>query len=89
MAREYAASPVGNFTVQIQILCNPGNVEQAMRQGGGNVWFVPQTIQGRSCYRVFWGHFATREEAGRAMASVPAGLRDPNAAVKPVPRAQP
>jgi septal ring-binding cell division protein DamX len=89
MAREYAASPVGNFTVQIQILCNPGNLEQAMRQGGGNIWFVPQTIKGRSCYRVFWGHFATREEASRAMASVPAALRDPNAAVKPVPRAQP
>ena len=86
MAREFAADPQGNFTVQIQILCNPGNVEAAMRQGGGNVWFVPQTIKDRSCYRVFWGRFATREEATRAMANVPAGLRDPNAAVKAVPR---
>jgi septal ring-binding cell division protein DamX len=86
MARNFAANPQGNFTVQIQILCNPANVEQAMRQGGGSVWFVPQTIKGRSCYRVFWGRFASREEASRAMASVPAALRDPSAAVKAVPR---
>jgi septal ring-binding cell division protein DamX len=86
MARDFAAKPEGNFTVQVQILCDPANVEKAMRQGGGNVWFVPQTIKGRSCYRVFYGRFATREEATRAMATVPAALRDPNAAVKAVPQ---
>ena len=89
MAREFAANPRGNFTVQIQILCNPANVEKAMKDGGANVWFVPQTLGTRSCYRVFWGNFATREEAQRALASVPAILRDPTAAVKPVPRSQP
>ena len=86
MARDFAANPQGNFTVQIQILCDPSNVEQAMRQGGGQVWFVPQTIKGRSCYRVFYGRFATREEASSALARVPSALRDPQAAVKPVPR---
>ena len=86
MAREYAANPQGNFTVQIQILCDPGNVEKAMRQGGGNVWFVPQTIRGRSCYRMFYGRYDTRDEATQAMATVPAALRDPNAAVRAVPR---
>jgi septal ring-binding cell division protein DamX len=47
---------------------------------------VPQTIKGRSCYRIFYGRYATREEASKAMGTVPAALRDPNAAVKPVPR---
>ncbi|HYC91840.1 MAG TPA: DUF4388 domain-containing protein [Thermoanaerobaculia bacterium] len=86
MARDFAANPQGNFTVQIQILCDPGNVEKAMRQGGGNVWFVPQTIKGRSCYRVNYGRFATRQEAAQAMGTVPAALRDPNAAVRAISR---
>jgi SPOR domain len=86
IARNYLANPQGNFTVQIQILCDPANLEKAMRAGGGKVWFVPQTIGGRACFRVFYGNFATRAEAQSAMASVPATLRDPSAAVKPVPR---
>ncbi|HYO76642.1 MAG TPA: SPOR domain-containing protein, partial [Thermoanaerobaculia bacterium] len=86
MAREYATNPAGNFTVQIQILCDPSNLEKAMRAGGGRVWFVPQTIGARSCYRVFWGRFDTRAAAQQAMSDVPAALRDPNAAVKAVPR---
>ena len=85
MAREYAANPSGNFTVQIQILCDPGNLGQAIATGGANVWFVPQTIGGRPCYRVFWGRYATRAEAQAGLSSVPAALRDRNAAVKPVP----
>ena len=85
MAQRYAANPTGNFTVQIQILCSPGNLENAMRVGGDAVWFVPQTINGRSCYRVFWGRFQTQDEAQRAMAQIPASLRDRSAAVKPVP----
>lgn len=85
MARDFAANPRGNFTVQIQILCDPGNLQQAMRTGGDSVWFVPQTIGGRSCYRVFWGRFETREQAQQALSQVPAALRDRSAAVKPVP----
>lgn len=86
MARNHAANPKGNFTVQIQILCDPANVEKAMRAGGENVWFVPQTLGTRSCYRINWGHFNTRDEAQRAMASVPAALRDPSASVRAVAR---
>lgn len=86
MARQFLASASGNFTVQIQILCEPSNLDKVMRAGGSDVWFVPQPIGGRSCYRVLWGRFATRDEAQRAMGQIPAGLRDPAAAVKPVPR---
>ena len=86
LAREYAANATGNFTVQVQILCDPGNLGKAIGAGGQNIWFVPQPIGSRSCYRVFWGRYATREEAQRALANVPASLRDPSAAVKPVPR---
>jgi septal ring-binding cell division protein DamX len=85
LANNYAANPEGNFTVQIQIFCDPTNVLAAGR-ASDNVWFVPQTIGERSCYRVFWGRYATAEEAQRAMAAIPASLRDRSAAVKPVPQ---
>lgn len=87
-AVKYAANPQGNFTVQIQILCDPANVEKAVRSGGENVWFVPQKIGERSCYRVFWGRYASRDEAQRALATVPSAVRDASAAVKAVPRRQ-
>jgi hypothetical protein len=86
MAREYAAHPSGNFTVQIQILCEQSNLDKAILVGSANVWFVPQTIGTRSCYRLFWGHYATREEAQQALPTIPATLRDRSSAVKPVPK---
>lgn len=86
MARDFATNAAGNFTVQIQILCEPSNIAKVLSAGGSNIWFVPQQIKARSCYRVFWGHYNTRDEAQRAMAAIPASLRDPSAAVKPVPK---
>ncbi len=86
MARDFAANPSGNFTVQIQILCDPANLEKALRAGGESVWFVPQSIGGRPCYRVFWGRFDSRAQAQQGLAQVPASLRDKNSAVKAVPR---
>jgi septal ring-binding cell division protein DamX len=35
---------------------------------------------------VFWGRYNTRDEAQRALAGIPADLRDPSAAVKTVPK---
>ena len=86
MARDFASRATGNFTVQIQILCDASNVEKLVRDGGQNVWFVPQSIGTRSCYRVFWGRYNTRDQAQQAMAQIPGGIRDRNAAVKPVPK---
>ncbi len=86
MARQYAANPTGNFTVQIQILCQQSNLDKAILTGGANVWFVPQAIGTRSCYRLFWGHYATRDEAQKALGTIPASLRDRSSAVKAVPR---
>jgi hypothetical protein len=87
MARQYAANPSGNFTVQIQILCETSNLDKAISTGGANIWFVPQALGTRSCYRVFWGHFGTRDEAEKALATtIPQSLRDRSSAVKPVPK---
>jgi hypothetical protein len=88
MARQFATNATGNYTVQIQILCDASNVEKLMRGSADSVWFVPQTIGTRSCYRVFWGRYPTRDQAQQAIPQIPSGIRDQNAAVKPVPKSQ-
>lgn len=87
MARGYAQNPAGNFTVQFAIVCEPSNVTKALRsRGASDVWFIPIQLKERGCYRMFWGRFATREEADAAMARIPGELRESRPAVVTVPR---
>jgi septal ring-binding cell division protein DamX len=86
MAREFAATATGNFTVQFAIVCEPSNVTRALNNGGTNVWFVSIPIKGRACYRMYWGRFGTRDEAERGMAALPASLRESKPAVVPISR---
>jgi len=87
MAREFAANPTGNFTVQFAIVCDPVNVTKALQSGvADRVWFIPISLKGRACYRMFWGGFPTRADADRSMAQLPAALRESNPAVVMVPR---
>jgi len=86
MAREFAAAPSGKFTVQFEIVCDPSNITKALRSGGTNVWFVPISLKGRSCYRVFWGRYPTRDAAERGIREIPASLREAKPAVVSVPQ---
>jgi uncharacterized protein DUF4388 len=86
MAHEFAASPVGKFTVQFEIVCDPSNITKALRTSATKVWFVPISLKGRSCYRVFWGRYETREAADRGMREIPAALREAPPSVVAVPR---
>jgi DamX protein len=76
MARTFAAQATGNYTVQFELVCETASVTKAIQAGGNGVWFVPTSYRGRGCYRVFYGKFATRDEAQRAIASIPASLRE-------------
>ncbi len=86
MARDYAQTATGNFTVQVVIVCEVGNLEKAIRSGGEKLWFMPVSVKGRSCYRVFWGSYRTREEAARGAGEIPAALRESKPAVVVVPK---
>ncbi len=86
MARDYAQTAAGNFTVQVVIVCEVSNLEKAVRIGGQKVWFIPVSVKGRSCYRVFWGNYRSREEAARGAGEIPAGLRESKPAVVIVPK---
>jgi len=75
MARTFAAQPSGNYTVQFELVCETPSLTRAVKDGGSAVWFVPISYRSRSCYRVFWGHFTTQDEAKRAANEIPLALR--------------
>jgi hypothetical protein len=86
MAEQYARAATGNFTVQFELVCQTASLAKAVQAGGANVWFVPISYRGQSCYRVFWGKYGTREAAMRAWVQIPASLRGAKPVVVPVPK---
>lgn len=85
-ARRHAANPRGNFTVQFELVCQAGSLSKAVEAGGSNVWFVPTTYRGQSCYRVFWGHYDTSDAARAGAQQIPASLRGSAPVVVSVPK---
>lgn len=85
LARRFAANATGTYTVFFGIFCDQSNVQKAVSVSK-EVWFVPQTIGSRKCYRFFWGRYGARSDAELAIARVPATIRDPYTRVVPVPR---
>ena len=86
MAAEFARDRTGTHAVQIAIVCEPSNVEKALRSGGSRVWFLPMSFRGRSCYRVFYGRYDNDAAAQRALADVPQDLRESSPTVVRIPR---
>jgi hypothetical protein len=60
------------FTIQLELVCELPSVEEAWRYDrGGRMWLLVAEHRGRECFRVFWGRYATVEEARAAKSSVP------------------
>ncbi len=86
MAQKQAADPVGPYTVQFELVCETSSITKAMETGRSAVWWLPTTYHGKPCYRVFWGRFATREEAVKAAAEIPDALHGSPPVVVKIPR---
>lgn len=87
MAQTFASQGTGNYTVQFELVCQTSSVTKAIQAGGVNVWFVPISYKGQGCYRVFWGHYATKAEAQKGLEDIPAALRsESKPAVVSVPK---
>ena len=86
MAKAFASQPsTGAFTVQFELVCETASLSKAIRDGGSSVWFTPIIYRNRPCYRVFWGHYPTKDEATRAAREIPLALRGAAPAVVKVP----
>jgi septal ring-binding cell division protein DamX len=81
MAREHQASAKGAYTIQFELVCQTSSLTRALATKDEHVWFVPTTFSGKPCYRVLWGQYATRDDAAKGIADIPAAL---SAGSKPV-----
>ncbi|MFQ5793218.1 MAG: hypothetical protein ACE5JI_22330, partial [Acidobacteriota bacterium] len=76
------------FTVAVGVYCDRGNVARAVQSSGESkrLYILTIRLQGRPCYRVYWGLFDSRQEAQRGAASIPVTLRAADSAPVPVSR---
>jgi len=75
-ARSFAASLApgarGRFSYQLLTACAPDTIAKAVQAVTADELFIlPVTFQGKSCYRLCWGAYDSRAEADAARASVP------------------
>jgi hypothetical protein len=66
------------YTLKLEVDCVEDSVQMAYRNGDfdNRMFILPKDIQGKSCFIVFWGLYATKTEALKALSSVPAFFRD-------------
>jgi len=66
------------YTLKLEVDCVEDSVQVAYRNADfdNRMFILPKDIQGKACFIVFWGLYATKTEALEALASVPACFRD-------------
>ncbi|MDX1388535.1 MAG: hypothetical protein R3344_05070 [Acidobacteriota bacterium] len=66
--RERISRGGGGFTVQLMVACSPETVHRIVSLSGqsADLYVLPTIYQGRSCYRLCWGSYDTREAADQA-----------------------
>lgn len=78
----YRAQPAGHYALQILGTRSEQSAKSLVQQYGANYRYFSKAHQGKPLYVVTYGSFASRAEAQKALASLPAKLR----AEKPWPK---
>ncbi len=75
--QEISSGSADKFTLALGLYCNEENAGRLVSSASGSseIYVLPTSVEGRSCYRVIWGLYDSREAAERAIASVPNGVR--------------
>jgi len=76
------------FAVQLELACEVPSLADAFQHDrpAGSMWLLATPYQGRTCFRVLWGRYSSREEASRGLARAPSFFSTPrnHPAVVPV-----
>ena len=60
------------YAIQLELACEVTSLVDAFQHDrGGNMWVVTTPYEGKTCFRVLWGHYATPEAGHRALSSAP------------------
>ena len=61
------------FTIQLELACEISSLADAWKYDhpSGTLWVLATPFQGKTCFRVLWGRYPTREAARRALSGIP------------------
>jgi len=63
---------VAPWTVQVLVACSTETLDKAVKAvDAPELYVLPVTLQGRACFRLCWGLFASEAQAGEATSQVP------------------
>jgi septal ring-binding cell division protein DamX len=76
------------YAVQLELACEVPSLVDAFQHDrpAGSMWLLATPFEGRTCFRVLWGRYATPKEAARGLAKSPGFFATPrnHPAVVPV-----
>ncbi|MEJ5165850.1 MAG: SPOR domain-containing protein, partial [Thermoanaerobaculia bacterium] len=73
--KEARTLPQNYFTIQILIACQEETILKLKKEYPDlNFWYIPINFKGRSCYKLFYEKFGSKEEAEKARAGLPSKL---------------
>jgi septal ring-binding cell division protein DamX len=86
--QEISKLSADRFTLALGLYCNEENASRLVDSASGSdeIYVLPTSVQGRSCYRVIWGLYDSRESAERNISSLPNGVRGGDVAAVAVSR---
>jgi hypothetical protein len=67
------------FAIQLELACEVPSLVEAWRHDrpAGTMWLLTTSFQGRTCFRVLWGRYSSREAARQALAAAPSFFSTP------------
>jgi septal ring-binding cell division protein DamX len=62
------------YAIQLELACEVPSLVEAFQHDrpAGSMWLLATPFQGRTCFRVLWGRYNSRQEAARGLARAPA-----------------
>jgi septal ring-binding cell division protein DamX len=62
------------FAIQLELACEVPSLVEAFQHDrpAGSMWLLATPFQGRTCFRVLWGRYNSRQEAARGLTRAPA-----------------
>jgi hypothetical protein len=72
-AKRLAEDRKTHYAIQLELACEVGSLTEAFQHDrpAGNMWVLATSYQGKTCFRVLWGRYATIEAARRALSGAP------------------
>ncbi|HWZ85636.1 MAG TPA: hypothetical protein VN032_05505 [Thermoanaerobaculia bacterium] len=71
-AKRLAADRKTRYAIQLELVCEVESLADAFQHDhAGTMWVLTTSFQGRTCFRVLWGRYATIEAARRALPGAP------------------